>query len=357
MELDYSLTTSEERVELVNKIIAETPQHELTNKYLQYLSDYILFVYDKGQTKKEKHDKNGGVLTKNRAITINKRETSYEGLVSSLENGEDGIYNLIATNNNQLLDRRERITPQEIENIPQLKEYYEIIQKCEERLKKAKGKDKYIIKKQIIETWQSMYIVRQSYYKIPMKSGTGKNQIKSIAHMNIEENISFDENKMPISDNQVSLFNPVCVSVLLHYYSQLKQESIDDFQSDMRFMLMDLENIAEEALKDEPILWDLLVWKIDGKTNEEISALMEDSYGIKHTDQYYSTLWRKRIPKLIVEQAQKDYLYWYYTNVEYGQWKKCGRCGEIKLAHPMFYSKNTSKDNYYSICKECRKKK
>jgi hypothetical protein len=35
------------------------------------------------------------ILTENRMATINKRETSYEGLVSQLENGEDGIYNLI----------------------------------------------------------------------------------------------------------------------------------------------------------------------------------------------------------------------------------------------------------------------
>lgn len=35
------------------------------------------------------------ILTENRLTTVNKRETSFEGLVSQLENGEDGIYNLI----------------------------------------------------------------------------------------------------------------------------------------------------------------------------------------------------------------------------------------------------------------------
>jgi hypothetical protein len=32
--------------------------------------------------------------------TINKRETSFEGLASQFENGEDGIYELITDNKN-----------------------------------------------------------------------------------------------------------------------------------------------------------------------------------------------------------------------------------------------------------------
>ena len=46
--------------------------------------------------KQEKKEKK--ILTENRLATINKREISYEGLVSQLENGEDGIYNLITDN-------------------------------------------------------------------------------------------------------------------------------------------------------------------------------------------------------------------------------------------------------------------
>ena len=34
-------------------------------------------------------------LTDNRRLTINKRETSFEGLAEKFENGADGIYNLI----------------------------------------------------------------------------------------------------------------------------------------------------------------------------------------------------------------------------------------------------------------------
>jgi len=50
--------------------------------------------------KQEKKEKK--ILTDNRMMTVNKRETSFEGLISQLENGEDGIYNLISESKNQI---------------------------------------------------------------------------------------------------------------------------------------------------------------------------------------------------------------------------------------------------------------
>ena len=72
-ELDYSLKTTEERINKVNEIIANTPPSKLTTQFLDRLSDYIIFTLDK-QEKKEKK-----ILTENRLITVNKRETSFEG--------------------------------------------------------------------------------------------------------------------------------------------------------------------------------------------------------------------------------------------------------------------------------------
>ena len=61
---------------------------------------------------------------------------------------------------------------------------------------------------------------------------------------------------------------------------------------------------------------------------------------------------------MIAEQCEKNYLEWYYTNIEKGAWKRCNSCGQIKLAHNKYFSKNkTSKDGFYSICKCCRNNK
>lgn len=95
MKLDYTLETPEERKVYVEKILEENPN--LPPRYLEYLADYILLAIDKQERKQRK------ILTENRLSTINKRETSYEGLALSLENGEDGIYNLTCEDKNALL--------------------------------------------------------------------------------------------------------------------------------------------------------------------------------------------------------------------------------------------------------------
>lgn len=73
-KLDYTLKSPEERKALVEKIIAETP--DITPQYLEALGDYLVLCMEKQEKKERK------ILTDNRMTTVNKRETSFEGLVS-----------------------------------------------------------------------------------------------------------------------------------------------------------------------------------------------------------------------------------------------------------------------------------
>ena len=77
VKLDYNLKTPEERCALVEKIIAEAPR--INDRYMEILSDYILDALPKEEKK------SAGLVTENRLATINKRETSFEGLVSQFE--------------------------------------------------------------------------------------------------------------------------------------------------------------------------------------------------------------------------------------------------------------------------------
>lgn len=349
IKLDYTLESPQARKELVEKIVNETPPEQLTNRYLEILADYIIFAMDKEERKTKK------IITDNRMVTINKRETSFEGLVSKFENGEDGIYNMIANDKNIIFTPKVSITQKDIEEIPPLKELRAAIEQVEKLEKAARGKKKFLLKKQLIEMRQDQYVIKSAYRK-PIYC---LNAIKSFSKLDLSENITFNEKMMPQSDGLISLFDPKHISALLCHYSKIKEDVWSRFNGDSYYLMHDLDNLIERTLKDEyPLYYDLLIYKIDGKQNAEIQKLLEEKHGIKHSVEYISSLWRNKIPKLLAEKEQEDYLIWYYTEVEKGKWKRCSRCKQVKLAHNKFFSKNkTSKDGFYSICKDCRNKK
>ena len=113
IKLDYSIESPEERNELVKKILEDNP--EPNEKYLEVLADYLILCMEKQERKERK------ILTDNRMTTVNKRETSFEGLISQFENGEDGIYNLITENKNVIFQPKVTITKKDLEEIPPLK--------------------------------------------------------------------------------------------------------------------------------------------------------------------------------------------------------------------------------------------
>lgn len=348
-KLDYSLQTPQERNELVKKIIDETPPEQLTNKYLTILSDYIIFAMDKEERKKKK------ILTDNRMVTVNRRETSFQGLAGQLENGEDGIYNMIANDKNIIFMPKVTITEEDIKEIPGLKDLRDAIDNVEKQFKAATGKRKFLLKKQLIEMRQDQYVLK-SAYRQPMYM---MNVTKSFSKLQLDGKITITEDGQVKSTELVSLFDQKHISALLCNYSKLKEDAWGKFSSDSYYLMEDLDNLIERTLKDKyPLYYDLLIYKIDGKQNIEIQELLNKKHGIKRSVEYISSLWRNKIPKLLAEQAQEDYLIWHYTMQERGKWKRCSRCGEVKLAHNRFFSKNkTSKDGFYSICKCCRNKK
>ena len=356
-KLDYTLETPQERNKLVKLIIAETPPEQLTNRYLEILTDYIIFAMDKEERKERK------ILTDNRMVTVNKRETSFQGLVGKLENGEDGIYNIITNDKNIIFTPKVSITQKDLEEIPELKQLKEAMEIVEQQEKVARGKKKYLLKKQLIEMRKDQYVIKSSYRK-PIYC---MNLIKSFSQMDLGEKFYIDkvyeDGELISADikstGKITFLNPAHVSAILCNYSKLKEDAYGRFENDSYYLMEDLDDLIECTLRDDyPLYYDLLIYKIDGKQNIEIQELLYEKYNIKHSLEYISSLWRNKIPKLIAEKVQEKALIWYYTEIEKGQWKKCTRCGQIKLAHNKFFSKNkTSKDGFYSICKCCRNKK
>ena len=349
--MDFSIETPEARNEHVKNILANTPPEKLTPYYLEKLAEYILFPKTKEERKKTDQ-----IITQNRKKRMDERETSFEGLVGKLENGEDGIYSMIANDKNIIFQPKTGITQEDLDTIPPLRELHEQIIKVEKMQKEATGRRKKLLTQQLIQMRKDQYVIKGAYKK-PIYA---MNLIRGFSKIDLSETVTIDpSDRLPHSTGLVNFFNEAHVSAILCNYSKIKEDSYEKLHEDAKWMLLDFEKIADAALKDPyPILYDLMIYKIDGKTNAEIQELLYEKHGVKHTVEYLSSLWRKKIPKLIVEEAQKEYLIWHYTFKEKGHWKKCNRCGQIKLGHPFFFSKtSTSKDGLYSICKECRNKK
>lgn len=294
------------------------------------------------------------ILTDNRMTTVSKRETSFEGLTQQLENGEDGIYNLITNDRQVIFQPKVTITKQDLEDIPALRQLREAIEIWEKKLETAQGKDRFTIKKALIEMRRDQYIIKNAYRR-PITP----NKLTRSAHTITLDDTTcdFTTDNYPVPRG-VSLMDPKVCEAILCSYSKLKQDSWDRFDGDTWYLLYDFENIVDRALAPYPLYMRLLECKIDGMQNIDIQRTLESEFGITHSVEYISSLWRNKIPKLIASTAEDEYLDYYFQNMVPGRYKKCSRCGQIKLAHNKYFSKNkTSKDGLYSICKACRNAK
>ena len=346
IKLDYTLNTVEERQALVEEILRENPNPG--EKYLEIIGDYLVFCMDKEEKRQKK------ILTENRLATINKREVSFEGLASQFENGEDGVYDLIVENNKSSIFRPKiSITPEDLEKIPELIPIKEAIHYWEERLKTATGKEAFIIKKAIIDFRKDQYIIKDAFLK-PV-------QISAAPHGKTP--VSLDDKLRPLPNcgleaEGVSLMRPQVCAAILHDYNNLKNTSENNFTSDLWALMSDFDELVEKTLHDEPILKRIIEYKVDGYQNQEIQKMLENEFQTTYSMEYISSLWCKKIPNMLASRAEDDYLDWYYLEVEKGQYKKCTRCGEIKLANTKYFSRNSGgKDGWYSICKSCRNRR
>lgn len=327
MQLDYTIESVEERLELVNKILEEEE-----NPNLEYLANYLIIPIEKEERKQKK------ILTENRMVTIDKRETSFEGLVDKMESGENALYHIQKSDKNILFQPKAPITKKDYADFPELQQIKDAIAELKKLVPKT-GRDRYLIKKASIELYKDLYLAKKC--------------LKPPVMPTMQIGTKYGKQLAGLSFQDVTV-----VEALLTHYSALKEDSWGHFNGDLWYIMQDFDNLLNKALSDNPYYETIVRMKIDGRTNQEIKDELQMTLGLNPTPEYISTLWRNRIPKHIAEVAHREYLTWYYTYVKPGKWKRCSRCKTIKLANSFFFSKNkSSKDGWYSMCKECRNKK
>ena len=98
--LDNTLKTYEEREAHVEAEINRLGEQKVTNYMKENIASYLI--------EGSGIEPRGEILTSNRMVTVNKRETSREGLVDKLEGGESAFHGLINQDKKYYFDTKGR---------------------------------------------------------------------------------------------------------------------------------------------------------------------------------------------------------------------------------------------------------
>jgi len=120
-----------------------------------------------------------------------------------------------------------------------------------------------------------------------------------------------------------------------------------DFQHDVGCLIYDLDNLATGAGLTNPEQVVYYHLRHNGKSLSSIADYMNC------TKQFVSATYNSIIKK-IIKYYEVVYEDWYYMNICRGKYKKCNKCGQIKLLTTNYYSKDASKnDGFKYNCKDC----
>jgi hypothetical protein len=150
------------------------------------------------------------------------------------------------------------------------------------------------------------------------------------------------------------LNNPKHILAIIDNYSILKESCWDKIDSDLWYIIYEVENLIEKA-DLEPYEKDIIILKIDGLTGEDICKEINKKYNMTLTEDNLSRIYNTYIPKKIANTYDDLYEEWLYTYKVKGKYKKCRKCGEIKLiSNDRYFGRDSrNKDGFKSICKKC----
>lgn len=314
---------------------------------LERAADALLECDKAGTTMRERYEEYP-IETRNRRVTIDKRQTSLDAAMDS----PIPIQQRMGDPRRRMpLVRKDKVHPSD----PKVRERFEVIESLRRQQAETDDPDrKASLRQQETDEWKLVYELTASFHH-PL----AQPEYRQLAKMTIDENVWFDNDDMPHSDSVFSLLDATCVHFLLQNYYSLKTEVGDDFSCDMYYLLLDLEDVLAKVFRKDTEMRDVMLMKMRGMKNAEIQDGLRQKWGSGHSYQYISNMWCNKIPKLVVRQVQKEYVSnrWRDPNLHL-LWKKCPKCGRLMPAHQLFFRKNgyvkgRGERSWYSTCKDC----
>lgn len=366
-KLDFNIKDPIKRKELVENLLNTAPINSFSdstkNNLYEKMSDYIIDASIKKEKSSQKIKKTE-VLTKYAIKTIAEKEISIQQLQQ--ENEKVNIDNIITLEELYKDDKIQNTAPKtednfNILNIPYIQNINNAIGNLRNLLSNTvmSRKQATLIFKNISELESDRRYIIDYYTKREVNSNKSKcfSPRGQIDYDNDTGYINLLGEYILVSENFLDLMNPEVWNNLIKFYVTVKKSIDDEVSNNIKYIYMIFEDIVDTELKDKlPLYFDILKWKIDGFTIDEITYLINKKYNTKHNNNVINTAITKTIPTYLSKKyCEKWVINRYKQNPKFlNQWKLCKFCGKIKPRSPLFWSKNSNIEGYYSKCKDCR---
>lgn len=389
VNLDFSIPTSTGRRDYVEKYMADNSDKKFSASDLETITNYILYGKDENTGESIVDRKEVQIKTKYNSYS-KKEPESLDELIES-PTFDERIFN---TDKNRYKSIKPKIDREKDADVPGIQELWKSIDRYQHIIDANTGKvddpaapkltsvELYKFKHMVIDLRRQQFYLRDMVKPTICMFGTSARKV----HQPENEGIPWDlENSdfaiAPLGvliGSDEKFFNPreyrgpeysfnkeakytidfrnyEHIYYLLENYEDLKISVVNKPDSTISFLLDTLDFYIEKAnLSDAKKI--ILNYKRSRIQNEIIRKKLEKDFGLTHSANYISTIWKQKICKEIADAAQLHYDY-YLNREKPFKWKKCNQCGKIKLKDTReFMRKSRSSDGLASRCKECDKK-
>jgi hypothetical protein len=131
---------------------------------------------------------------------------------------------------------------------------------------------------------RDQYVLKNSHYPTMAIAPCAK----GINKIDLSERRYVDKDGNPQSTGLVSLFNPAHISAILRNYNALKIETEGRHWDDFFYLMEAFDALVDKALQGHPAYRDIVRYKVDGKSNNEIQQMLLEKHNISHSIQYIS---------------------------------------------------------------------
>ena len=388
VNLDFSIPTSAGRRDYVEKYMTENSDKKFSASDLETIANYILYGKDKETGESIVDRKEVQIKTKYNSYS-KKEPESLDELMESPTFDE----RIFSKNRNRYKIVKPKIDREKDYDIPGIQDLWKAIDRYQYIIDVNMGKieDSTVPKLSSIQLYKFKHMVidlrRQQFYLKDMAKpticmfGTNARKVYQIEDNSIPwdlENSDFAIAPLGVLINKDKKFynpreyngpeyeynqkakyiidfrNSEHIYYLLENYEDLRISADNKPESTISFLLDTLDFYIEKANLSESKK-TILEYKKNKIQNESIKKKLEKDFGLTHSANYISTIWKQKICKEIADAAQLHYDYYLNRDKPFA-WKKCNQCGQIKLKDTReFMRKSRSSDGLASRCKECDK--